>query len=90
MDRLGGREIKHLLGQNMEKTSVPLRMSKITSKRHPDKIHNEQRQMGKLACWGVGPTGGLRVQSDIGLSARCRQRGTATEAGLKGHHNIID
>ena len=55
MDRPGERESKRLLCQTMEKTSVPLRMSKVASKRHPDKIDGRMSkgkwEIGLLGCW---------------------------------------
>jgi len=60
MDRPGEREIKRLLGQTEEKTSVTLRTWCLHQTPHgPNCQQDEQRQVGELACWGVGCTGGV-------------------------------
>ena len=64
MDRPGEREIKRLLGQTMEKTAVPLRMSKIVSKRHPDKIDGRMSK-DKWENWLVGVLG-VQLVSEFG------------------------
>mgnify|MGYP000622047985 FL=1 len=64
MDRPGEREIKRLLGQTMEKTSVPLRMSKVASKRHPDKIDGRMSK-SKWEKWLVGVLG-VQLVSEFG------------------------
>ena len=56
MDKPGEKEIKRLLGQTLEKKSVPLRMSKVVSKRHPDKIDG-RLTLKKWIDWLAGTLG---------------------------------